>query len=64
MHRSKICAEADNAPAHASFVVQQFLASTNTTVTPILPTHRTSPSVIFSYSQDELVAQEPTLCQD
>ena len=40
-----------NAPAHASLVVQQFLASMNTTVIPTLSTHRTSPPVIFSYSR-------------
>jgi hypothetical protein len=34
---SKICAKADEAPAHASLVVQQFFASTNTTVIPYSP---------------------------
>jgi hypothetical protein len=37
MHCSKICAKADNAPAHESLVVQKFLASTNTTVIPHPP---------------------------
>jgi hypothetical protein len=41
----------DNASTHASLVVRQFLASTNTTVIPTLPAHRTSPPLIFSYSR-------------
>ena len=43
------CNSHDSAPAHASLVVRQFLASANTTVIPTLPAHRTSPPVIFSY---------------
>ena len=39
----------DNAPAHASLVLQQFLDSTN--MTAALPTHRTSPPVMVSYSR-------------
>jgi hypothetical protein len=37
--------------------VQQFLASTNTTVILTLPNHRTSPSVIFPTPEDEIEAQ-------
>jgi histone-lysine N-methyltransferase SETMAR len=40
----------DNAPAHTSLVVRQFLTSKNVTVIPHPPICLTSPAVTFSYS--------------
>jgi hypothetical protein len=54
----------ENAPAHASLLVQQFLASTNKTVIPHLPTHRTSPpAIFFAILEDEIEAQGETFWQ-
>jgi hypothetical protein len=48
----------DNASAHTSFVVRQFLTSKNITVIPHpTPVRLTSPPVTFSYSQEEITAE-------
>jgi histone-lysine N-methyltransferase SETMAR len=51
----------DSAPAHASLVVRQFLASTNTTVIPLPPY---SPDLslcdFFSIPEDKIDAQRAT----
>ena len=55
----------DNAPAHTSLVVRQFLSSTSITVIPHpLPIRLTSPPVTFSYSQEEIAAEKASFWHD
>jgi hypothetical protein len=50
----------DNALAHTLLVAQQFLASMNISHPPTLPTHQTSPPVIFPIPEDEIATQRVT----
>jgi hypothetical protein len=47
----------DNAPAHTSLIVRQFLTSKNVTVIPHPPIHLTSPLRLFPIPQDEITAE-------